>query len=39
MKELTTFWKRTRSGASAQKWAEVRTQAQEIARRLGGSLE
>jgi tetratricopeptide (TPR) repeat protein len=39
LKELTTFWKMTRGGAASQKWADVRAQAQEIARRLSGSLQ
>jgi tetratricopeptide (TPR) repeat protein len=39
MQQLQAFWKISGAGAQAQKYADQRAQAQEIARRLGGSLQ
>ncbi len=39
MQQLQSFWKISGAGAQAQKYADLRAQAQEIARRLGGSLQ
>jgi tetratricopeptide (TPR) repeat protein len=39
MQQLQSFWKISGAGAQAQKYAESRATAQEIARRLGGSLQ
>ena len=39
MQQLQSFWKISGAGAQAQKYADLRSQAQEIARRLGGSLQ
>jgi tetratricopeptide (TPR) repeat protein len=39
MQQLQSFWKISGQGAKAQKYADLRAQAQEIARRLGGSLQ
>jgi tetratricopeptide (TPR) repeat protein len=38
MQLLTSFWKMS-GGAQAQKYADMRAQAQELARRIGGSLQ
>jgi tetratricopeptide (TPR) repeat protein len=39
MQQLQSFWKISGQGAQAQKYADLRAQAQEIARRMGGSLQ